>query len=142
MEKVIKDIAKSAVGQGACSLVKNVGDFKELSELFFSTQGLEFCTENDFPSIDYFRELKRYGVEKYDVFIDAGKLTKVPSEHIAFVGDTAADIYCRGSKHIFHIVLAHGAKAIVRADSYAVIKIYEIGDCDYSLDIDKTVVLL
>jgi hypothetical protein len=96
-------------------------DFKELAALFTSTQGLLFCTENNFPNLATFRLFRSIHPEQYGIYIDAGEITLNNPENAILIGRTNATILCDdNTRH--YVVTMHGASAIVIASKWAVVR--------------------
>ena len=54
----VSDVMKSALEMGACGQSGKATDWKSLCWLFFTPQGREFCENNNFPSLEIFRQMK------------------------------------------------------------------------------------
>lgn len=126
MEDNIQDILRPIHLQarllGACSKFTGKESLQQLVALFKSPQGIEFCMKTHFPNMSTLRIFKAYGVERYGVHIDSGSIVLDNPEYVVLCGRTTATIHCYDSKVLHHIVLLHGAKAIVDASDWAVVK--------------------
>ena len=87
----VADVMKSALELGACNQSGKATDWKSLCWLFFTPQGREFCEENNFPSLDIFRSMKRH-VSSYGVYVDAGDVSFKNNANIGIIGGTNATL--------------------------------------------------
>lgn len=139
---MINDILHKAKALGACDRVnRNIQSWSELAELYFSAQGLEFCSNKNFPSLKLWSKINRkYDISEFGIFVEGQTRNSVNAPHIAVIGTEARLEYnCLGK---YTIVLQHGAKAIIQASNYAVLNIIKIGECKMELEIDNTVRVL
>ena len=120
--------------------INRVQDFPELIKLMFTPQGIEFCQDHNFPSVEVFRK-NRDSLERLGVYVDAGNIALKGKEYVCIVGDTDATIEAAGTKFIHTIILMHGARAKITAKDYAVLNIVRIGG-EYSIKKDGTVIVL
>lgn len=139
--KSVSEIMEEALLNGACDKSKGVSGWKTLVWLFFTPQGLEFCEENNFPSLENFREIKSL-VSDFGVFVDKGKIIRSNDSNIALVGNTEGRLVFDDNTKIHKVVLMHGAKAFIIARNYAVVRLVNIGDCNVIISKDKTSVIL
>lgn len=139
--KSVSEIMEQALKNGACSKSKGVSDWKTLCWLFFTPQGLEFCEENNFPSIASFREMDN-SISDFGVFVDKGEINRSNDSNIALVGKTDGKLVFDDNTKVHKVVLMHGAKAFIVARNYAVVRIINIGDCKVTIHKDKTSVIL
>ena len=58
--KNLEEIRISALRGGACRKVMRIHDFPELIKLMFTPQGIEFCQDHNFPSVEP-RQFRRAG---------------------------------------------------------------------------------
>ena len=71
MEQIIQQIYKQARLLGACELFTGKErTLEDIVHLFVTPQGIEFCTEHDFPNIEIFRLFKSYNVERCGIYND------------------------------------------------------------------------
>ena len=139
--KTVDEIMKSATLSGACSKSNGVSDWKSLVWLFFTPQGREFCEENNFPSLEMFREMSSE-VAAYGVYVDAGSVNTCNDEKVALIGDTEAELVFTDNTKVHKVILMHGAKARITASNYAVILLVNVGNCEVEINKDETVVIL
>ena len=138
--KSVDAIRAMALQTGACKKINRVQDFPELIKLMFTPQGIEFCQDHNFPSVEVFRK-NRDSLERLGVYVDAGNIALKGKEYVCIVGDTDATIEAAGTKFIHTIILMHGARVKINAKDYAVLNIVRIGG-EYSIKKDGTVIVL
>lgn len=138
--KSVDAIRAMALQTGACKKINRVQDFPELIKLMFTPQGIEFCQDHNFPSVEVFRK-NRDSLERLGVYVDAGNIALKGKEYVCIVGDTDATIEAAGTKFIHTIILMHGARAKITAKDHAVLNIVRIGG-EYSIKKDGTVIVL
>lgn len=139
--ETVNDIMKSASLLGACGKSGSVSDWKSLAWLFFTPQGREFCEENNFPSLEMFREMKN-NVSKQCVFVDSGNIKRCNDPNVGIIGETSAELSYDDNTVVHKVILMHGAKAVIKASNYAVILLVNIGNCEVEIQKDETVVML
>lgn len=115
----------------ACEMFKGDETLEELIGLMFSPQGVEFMTAYNFPDIATFRRFKKYHPERYGVYIDSGKISLSESQKVFLIGDTVADLKYRQTAGN-RLSLMCGAKAVVAASGYAVVKVEKDKDSEVS----------
>lgn len=123
MEELIKQIHAQASLLKACPLF--TGRERTLDDivgLFFSAQGMEFCIKNHFPNLATFRQFKRYGVERFGIYIDAGTITLRNPARAILIGRTLATVNCDTLER-HEVFVLHGAKAVVNASGWAVVSL-------------------
>lgn len=119
----VQEIINKAIGLGACSQAGKATDWKSLVWLFFSPQGREFCRDNNYPTLDMFRQIKQ-NVGPYGVHIEED--TKLINEDAAIISGSAELTY-HGTKKAYKVILMHGAKVHIKAGNYAVIRLENMG---------------
>lgn len=121
METIIRQIYAQAKILGVCQRFTGLErTLDEIIDLFTSPQGIEFCINNHFPNMATFRFFKRYDVEKYGIYINAGVITLKNPVMAILIGHTSATIYC-DTLELHDITLMHGAKAVVNASKWSVV---------------------
>ena len=138
--KSVDAIRAMALQTGACKKINRVQDFPELIKLMFTPQGIEFCQDHNFPSVEVFRK-NRDSLERLGVYVDAGDITLKGKEYVCLVGDTKATIEASRPQFTHTIILMHGARAKINAKDYAVLNIVNISG-EYSVNKDGTVIVL
>jgi len=119
IQSTIQMIYSQAQLLGACDLFKGNEDLAEIVQLFKSPQGIEFCLKNNFPNLSTVRFFKQHGVERYEVYIDAGNIQLDNPTNAILIGRTVANINCDTNK-AHSVVLMHGARAVLTARQWAV----------------------
>lgn len=116
-------LLNTAIKLGACDKVKNIKNKEQLAKLFFSPQGVEFCLEHNFPSLDDFRDLE-FDTTKYGVYID----TEVYLENtdVALI-NSKGKLKFRGTDRYYRVVLMHGSECEIEVSDYAVVRVDGIG---------------
>lgn len=137
----VNKIMSAASLLGACSKSNGVSDWKSLVWIFFTPQGREFCENNNFPSLEMFRDMKD-NVSSQCVFVDSGDIKRTNDTNIGLIGNTSAELTYSGAECTHKVILMHGAKARIKASNYAVILIVNIGGCAIEIEKDETVVIL
>ena len=133
----VSDVMRSALELGACNQSGKATDWKSLCWLFFTPQGREFCENNNFPSIEIFRNMKP-NVEKYGVYVDAGDIQLKNNVNLGIIGDTDAMLEYDDNTVVHKIILMHGAKATIKASNYAVINLTNVNNCQVTIINDGT----
>lgn len=139
---MITDILNIAKTLGACDRANlAIQSWPDLARLYFSPQGLEFCSNRNFPSLKLWRKIdSRHDITEFGIFVGGQPRHCTNLPNVAVIGSVARLEYnCIGK---YSIVLQHGARASIKASNYAVLNIVKIGDCKVSLETDKTVRLL
>lgn len=114
----------------ACDMFKGTEDLQGIIRLYTSTQGLEFCMRYHFPNLATLRLFKKYNVEKYGIYIDAGAITLENPTRAILIGRTSATINCDTLKK-HEVVLLHGANAIVNASKWSVVFVKAEQGCTF-----------
>ncbi len=103
-----------------CDMFKGSENLAEITRLFTTAQGLEFCLSANFPNVATFRLFKPYNPEQYGFYIDAGQITLRNPKTAVLIGRTYATVLCDTCER-HEIVTMHGATATVLADKWAVV---------------------
>lgn len=138
---MIDELKSAALELGACAKINRANELPALAALMFTPQGLEFCQQNNYPSLGTLRPLKDQLIG-LDIWVDAGEITLDGPRQVCIAGDTSATIDVAGVKHVYTIVVMHGARAVINASDYAVLNIVRIGSANITIHQDKTVVIL
>lgn len=141
MRDLIKKIHGQAQKIGACELFRGDETIGELASLFLSPQGQEFCLKNGFPSIETLRRFREHGVERYGIYIDAGAVTIKNPTVVVIVGRTSATVDC-DTLDGHEVVLMHGAKAVVNARGWAVVKVSCGTGCTVKRNVSDNAIVL
>lgn len=130
----VNDILNEAVKLGACEASGKATDWKSLSWLFFSPQGIEFCKQHNYPSLDVFRQMDD-SISSFGVYVD--RSCKLDNTDVAIIGDCQSELHFSGTDRPYKVILMHGAKARIYAGMYAVVKVENISG-DYEVFNDGT----
>lgn len=92
--------------------------------LLLTPQGTEFCTKNNFPSMEQLREFRGKKAESMRIYIDTDVELTNPVK-----------VFLAGSKAILHfdtigrynVILMYGAEAEIHASNYAVVFVKNAG---------------
>lgn len=142
MEQIIQQIYKQARLLGACELLTGKErTLEDIVRLFITPQGIEFCSEHDFPNMETFRKFIPYNVERFGIYIDAGTITLHNLRRVILIGNTAATIN-NDTLDAHEIILLHGAKAVVNASGWAVCKTTIGRGCDIVCNTSGNAVIL
>jgi hypothetical protein len=131
------DVVREAAKFGACSKSGSVTDWKSLCWLFFSPQGREFCEDNNFPSIEMFRDMKD-NVRKFGVHVDSGLIFLENEANVGIIGNTEAHLTYTDNTKVYKVVLMHSGKAHIVLKGYSVVLIERTEGCEVIIDKDKT----
>lgn len=105
-----------------CTMFKGTEDLEQLIKLMFTPQGIEFLTRYNFPDLATFRKFKKYHPERYGVYIDCGEIELTEARKVFLVGKSSATLKYRETAGN-RAYLMHGAKAVIIASGYSVIKV-------------------
>ena len=140
---MVKEILNEARNLGACDKTAKATSWGSLAWLFFSPQGQEFCEKHQFPTSEIWSEIKAScEAERYDIFINNGKVNVGNAERVAFIGATEGECTFSLPDKVHTVVLMHGAKAHIKADNYAVVRIIKAADCEVKIEKDNTAKIL
>ena len=123
----VNEIMHEAIDLGACEKTSSVSNWKTLSWLFFSPQGMEFCANNNFPTLEMFREMNEE-IASNCIFVDKGVLNRSNDSSVAIIGDTDARLTFDDPTKVHKVIVMHGARVFIVARNYAVVKLVNIGD--------------
>ena len=130
-----------AIDLGACEKTNNVSSWKTLSWLFFSPQGIEFCSKNNFPTLSMFRQMDDE-IASNCIFVDKGVINRSNDSSIAVIGDTDARLTFDDPTKVHKVIVMHGARVFIVARNYAVVRLVNIGDNKVAYSKDNTAVIL
>jgi len=121
-EQVYKEVKR----KGACLMLKGTENIDDLIKLFFTPQGIEFCTKYKSPNLETFRRFRGMQVARGGFYIDTPvKAKNLP--RVALIGsETVAELEFTETAG-YTVVLMHGAKAKITASGYAVVFLHDAG---------------
>lgn len=134
----VKEIINDAKKLGACKESGKATDWRSLAWLFFSPQGVEFCKQHNFPSLDTFRDMDEI-ISSLGVYVDRN--CNLTNANAALVGDSQSELYFTGTEKPYKVILMHGAKVNIHAGMYAVVRIENISG-EYEVFNDGTATIL
>lgn len=126
----------------ACDMFKGNESLADIVRLFTSPQGIEFCLAAKFPTLPTLRLFKRFGVERFGVYIDAGNITLDNPRRAVLIGRTSATINCSEGKVLHNIALLRGASAVVNASGWAVVGVDSERGCKLIKNITGNAIIL
>jgi hypothetical protein len=133
-------VYEEAQGAGVCSLLKGDEDLEGLIRLFFTPQGIEFCTGYNLPTMETLRLFRGMQAARAGFYIDAAPVKLRNAANVALFGDlTRAELEYDdvGVRHL--VVVMHGAKVKIKASGYTVVFVY--GDDVETEVLDKATVM-
>lgn len=133
-----KEFFETANRLGACRLLHGNEDKEDLMRLLLTPQGTEFCTKNNFPSMEQLQWFRGEKAESMGIYINTDIELTNPVK-----------VFLAGSKAVLHydtigrynVILMHGAKAEIHASNYAVVFVKNAGG-EVKIDKDDTALIL
>lgn len=133
-----KEFFETANRLGACRLLHGTENKEDLMRLLLKPQGTEFCTKNNFPSMEQLQWFRGEKAESMGIYIDTDTELTNP-----------AKVFLAGSKAVLHfdtigrynVILMHGAKAEIHASNYAVVFVKNAGG-EVKIDKDDKALIL
>lgn len=133
-----KEFFETANRLGACRLLHCNENKEDLMRLLLTPQGTEFCTKNNFPSMDQLQWFRGEKAESMGIYIDTDVVLTNPVK-----------VFLAGSKAVLHfdtigrynVILMHGASAEIHASNYAVVFVNNAGG-EVEIDNDNTALIL
>lgn len=111
-------------------------------DLFLSPRAIAFCARHHYPNTSTFRLFKGRGLEARGIYIDGGSVTLVNPARAVLIGRTIATVRCDSSDAPHEVIVLHGAKALVTASKWAVVKtIVEEGSTCIKTTNDNAIVI-
>ena len=114
-------IHKQANKLNVCPLMKEVKSTDELIELFYTPQGIEFCSKNNFPSMADIIPFRGLQAARGGFYINTPIKLKNPKRIALFGKDTVAELEYDDVSQRHEVVVMHGATAKIKASGYAVV---------------------
>lgn len=124
MTELTKNIYRKFREMSRCPLFKGTESEQELIQLFLSIQGIEFCTEHNFPDLGTLRKFS--DTEKYGIYIDK-RVTLSNVSKVVLIGNTNATLTYDDPDKKHEVILMHGAKATIKASGYTVVFVTNSG---------------
>lgn len=137
-----KNLRKLVEAFRNCQMFKGDETLEEIIALFKKPQAVEFCLHYHFPNITTLRAFKADRPERFGVYIDAGTITlDNPSEKVLIIGRTTAVVNCSELK-CFEVVCMHGAKVIINASGWSVVRVEAEKGCGIIRNIKENAIVL
>lgn len=141
-KSLLRKVYEQGVALGACGGFTEATSIRDIIEMLFSPQGVEFCIKRGFPSIEMFRQLGAVEDTKpMGVYIDCGEITLEDPKRVFLVGNTFARVLCKATQGNV-LYLMHGAEATVTADGYSVTRIEKDKNSSCTIDVGENAVIL
>lgn len=135
MDKEFFEIANRL---GACRLLHGNENKEDLMRLLLTPQGTEFCTKNNFPSMEQLQWFRGEKAESMGIYIDTDVELTNPVK--VFLADSNAVLHFDTIGR-YNVILMHGAKAEIHASNYAVVFVKNAGG-EVEIDKDDTALIL
>lgn len=110
---------------GACRLLHGTESKEDLMRLLLTPQGTEFCTKNNFPSMEQFREFRGKKAESMGIYIDTD--TELTNPAKTFLAGSTKAVLHYDTIGRYNVILMHEAKAEIHASNYAVVFVKNAG---------------
>lgn len=120
MEKE-RRIYRRARKLGICNLMKGTENTDELIELFFTPQGIEFCSRYNFPGMELLMPFRGIQAARGGFYINTPVKEKNIEQIALFGENTIAELEFDNPDKAYKVILMHGAKAKIKASGYAVV---------------------
>lgn len=121
-----KQLYRLAKQKGSCRLLKGTENTKELIELMFSPQGLEFCEKHNFPNIEDIKAFRSRESTRNGLYVNH-KINAKNKPKLALIGSkTIANLEYDDNKQSYTVLVMHGAKVKIKARGYAVVFVHNI----------------
>lgn len=112
---------------GICPVMKGGENTEELIRLFFTPQGVEFCSKHNFPSMSELEPFRGIKAERNGFYINTPVIAK-NLEKIALFGiETVAELEYDDPTKRHEVVVMHGASVKIKASGYAVVFVTNAG---------------
>ena len=121
-ENLLRGIYQDGKALGACSTFVEAKSVREIVDELFSPQGIEFCLNFRFPTLNVFRQFDKEEAKNCDVFIDCGDIEITNPKRAFLVGNTKAIIRCSKTQNS-NIYAMHGASVSIIASGYAIVSV-------------------
>jgi hypothetical protein len=78
----------------------------------------------------------------YGIWIDSGTIVCKDLPEVALVGDTDATLIYTDNTKVHKVVLMYGSKVHIKASSYVVVLLDNMGNCDVEIEKDASAIIL
>lgn len=134
-----KEFFETANRLGACRLLHGTESKEDLMRLLLTPQGIEFCTKNNFPSMEQLQWFRGEKAESMGIYIDTDTELTNPAK-VFLAGHTRAVLHFDTIGR-YNVILMHGASAEIHASNYAVVFVNNAGG-EVEIDKDDTARIL
>ena len=129
-----RDLIKQAIRLGACDDIHRLFNLGELNDVtwgelvpaFYTPKVLEFCRDKTSPTMEMLSEIPEEAGTAFNLFIDRDGVSA--GHRVLIAGESEVRVFCSKPEETYHIVVMHGAKAVIFACEYAVVEVTEIGE--------------
>lgn len=127
MKRLRIELARQAKAKGICpewhETLKKTQNIKELASMFL--RGIDFCTENDYPSIDFIRANFKGKVEEYGIHLDESVRLTNPRKTV-LLGKSEGIIELDGFT-VAEVFLKHDSTLELKAsgNSFVMVSLFE-----------------
>lgn len=112
---------------GHCGALNGGEDLKGLIEAFFTPQGIEFCTKNNFPSLNDLLSYKGVEAEDLGFYINT-PIKDTNRERVALFGkETKAVLSYDNADHRYEVIVMHRASVEIKASGWSVVFVTNCG---------------
>lgn len=119
-KEILHEVYQQGVALGACGSFTEAMSIRQIVDMLFTPQGVEFCIKRGFPTLEMFRRLGTVeDARTLGVYIDCGDITLEDPQRAFLVGNTRARITYTATQRN-GLYLMHGASAEVQASGYSV----------------------
>lgn len=122
-----QQLLKQAQQFNPCSRFNNCSSITELIDLMLTPQGVEFCTKNNYPSIEAWDGIDKTSLHAKGIYVNAGEIELKNRAMVFLFGKTAATLTYDDPSKRHQIILMGGTSAKVVASGYAVVAITNAG---------------
>jgi hypothetical protein len=126
---------------GICARMTGKEDFEDLMRLFFTPQGLEFCSAYNLPSMAVLQPFRGMQAARGGFYIDAPVKLKNPVDIALFGTGTVAELEYDDVGTAHRVVMMHGAKAKITASSYTIVFLTNISGNVEKIVRDKALIM-
>lgn len=120
MEELIQQLKEDGKAKGLCTewqnkLVEGVS-LQRLIHLY--KRGIDFCVNNNFPTLDFIRQHFKGECEQYGVYVDEKELRLLNEDYSVLLGGCIADGEYNGFS-VARLVLRHNSTMNIKVSGYA-----------------------
>lgn len=124
-----------------CKMFEGEETLEQLCAKMFSPRGREFLTRFGFPTIEVYREFKKYNPERFGVYIDCGHIRLKDEPNAFIVGNTIAEVEYEATR-LNCICAVCGAAVKGVAKGFSVVKIEKDKTASVDIEADDNAVVI